>query len=454
MGRLFPKSAFGQTVLLIGSLLLLNQVVSYLTVAFYVIKPSYQQISYLLGNQIKLVFLQQQTADALPEEVAERFFQATGIEIFSLDAAVTQGLEKASYYGFISDLMSEVLEGPTEVRIEQGERYLVWVRPPQAPHLWLKVPMKQMEEAAASPLPFYLVVIGVLSVLGGWLFARQLNRPLKALQKAAMTVAKGEHPAPLKEEGSQDVVEVTQAFNHMAAGVKQLEDDRALLMAGISHDLRTPLTRIRLASEMMPESEGYLREGIVQDIEDMNVIIDQFIEFVRHHREEASRLQQLNSLIREVVAVEETRMPEINLQLQPDLPLIPLKPTAIKRVFSNLLENAYRYGRPPLEISSEMVGKVILVKFRDHGEGVAPELMERVFEPFTQGDSARGSEGSGLGLAIIRRIVEAHSGQVSLCNHPQGGLEVTLKLPVQLTTSSATRSQLARYNRAFRKSKK
>lgn len=432
MIRWLPKSAFGQTVLLIGSLLLLNQVVSYLTVAFYVIKPSYEQISYLIGNQIKLVFIDNEAREELPEEVAERFFNATGIEIYSFESASQHGLEKASYYGFISELMSEVLEGPTEVRIDQGESYLVWVRPPQAPHLWLKVPMKQIEEAAASPLPFYLVVIGILSVVGGWLFARQLNRPLKALQKAAMTVANGDHPAPLKEEGSQDVVEVTRAFNHMAAGVKQLEDDRALLMAGISHDLRTPLTRIRLASEMMPASEAYLSEGIAQDIEDMNAIIDQFIEFVRHHREEVSRLEQINTLIREVASAEEGRMPNITLSLQPDIPLIPIKHIAMKRVFSNLLENAYRYGQPPLVIASEMIDKEIVVTVRDHGDGIAPELLARVFEPFTQGDKARGSEGSGLGLAIIRRIVEAHSGGVSLRNHPEGGLEVMIQLPIQL----------------------
>lgn len=432
MVRGLPKSAFGQTVLLIGTLLLLNQVVSYLTVAFYVIKPSYEQISYLIGNQIKLVFIDNEARDELPEAVAERFFNATGIEIYSFESASQHGLEKASYYGFISELMSEVLEGPTEVRIDQGESYLVWVRPPQAPHLWLKVPMKQIEEAAASPLPFYLVVIGVLSVVGGWLFARQLNRPLKALQKAAMTVANGDHPAPLKEEGSQDVVEVTRAFNHMAAGVKQLEDDRALLMAGISHDLRTPLTRIRLASEMMPASEAYLSEGIAQDIEDMNAIIDQFIEFVRHHREEVSRLEQINTLIRDVASAEEGRMPNITLDLQPDIPLIPIKHIAMKRVFSNLLENAYRYGQPPLVIASEMVDKEIIVTVRDHGDGIAPELLARVFEPFTQGDKARGSEGSGLGLAIIRRIVEAHSGGVSLRNHPEGGLEVMIQLPIQL----------------------
>ena len=432
MTRWIPKSAFGQTVLLIGTLLLLNQVVSYLTVAFYVIKPSYEQITYLIGNQIKLVFIDEEQGVELSEEMARGFFEATGIEIYTFESAANHGLEKASYYGFLSELMSDVLEGPTEVRIEQSESYLVWVRPPQAPHLWLKVPMKQMEEAAASPLPFYLVVIGVLSVLGGWLFARQLNRPLKALQRAAMTVANGDHPAPLKEEGSQDVVEVTRAFNHMAAGVKQLEDDRALLMAGISHDLRTPLTRIRLASEMMPDSESYLRDGIAQDIDDMNAIIDQFIEFVRHHREEVSRLEQVNGLIRDVANAEEGRMPDIQLDLQPDLPLIPIKHIAMKRVFSNLLENAYRYGKAPLTITSQMVGREIEIRFRDRGEGIEPELIERVFEPFTQGDKARGSEGSGLGLAIIQRIVGAHSGQVNLRNHPEGGLEVTIQLPVQL----------------------
>ena len=142
--------------------------------------------------------------------------------------------------------MSALLGGPAEVRISQGDEYLFWIRPPQAPNFWVKIPLSGLEEENFSPLVLILMILGILSVAGGWLFVRQLNRPLKALQRAAEDVGRGNFSDPLTEEGTTEIVAETEAFNHMSKGIMQLEDDRNLLMAGISHDLRTPLTRIRL----------------------------------------------------------------------------------------------------------------------------------------------------------------------------------------------------------------
>ncbi len=157
--------------------------------------------------------------------------------------------------------MSEYLGGPAEVRIAQSNLLQIWIRPPQAPSIWIKVPLNGWNENALSPLNLYLLVIGALSVAGGWWFARQQNRPLRRLQKAAISVSRGNFPDPLPLTGSSELVEVTNAFNRMSQSMKQLEQDRALLMAGISHDLRTPLTRIRLASEMMVDDDAYLQEA-------------------------------------------------------------------------------------------------------------------------------------------------------------------------------------------------
>ena len=171
--------------------------------------------------------------------------------------------------------------------------------------------MKHLLHLRQSPLEnnlefltFYLSSIGFLSVLGGWLFARHLNRPLKALQQAAVKVGKGDFSTKLEEEGSTEVIEVTRAFNQMSRGIAALENDHRLLMAGVSHDLRTPLTRIRLATEMMSDQDEYLREGIIYDIEDMNGIIDQFIEYLGHHKREELSCEDINALVGEVVNCE------------------------------------------------------------------------------------------------------------------------------------------------------
>ena len=433
--RLLPRSAFGQTVFLIGLLLLINQLVSYLSVAFYVIKPTTQQINHLIAKQIKVVFIDVgHTQSVLSTELTSRFQQATGIEVYTEQQALHQGLEQAIYYGYFSDLMSRELGGPAEVRVAQGDTYAFWVRPPQAPHYWVKVPLTGLDETDFSPLTFYLLMIGVLSVGGGWLFARQLNRPLKSLQQAALQVGRGEFPPPLAEhKGSTEVIAVTKAFNYMARGIRQLEQDRALLMAGVSHDLRTPLTRIRLASEMMQEPDNWIREGIINDIDDMNAIIDQFIDYLRHHKEEPGQKENLNTLVRELVQAEHLQQRRIITELADDLPDVMLRRIAIKRLLNNLLENALRYSDGDIEISTgfERNRKRVYLQIRDHGPGIPENQMKAMFEPFTQGDIARGSGGSGLGLAIIKKIVDMHHGDITLHNHAYGGLVVTVYMPLR-----------------------
>lgn len=433
--RLKPRSAFGQTVLLIGVLLLINQVVSYLSVTFYFIQPSYRQINNLLANQINVMFIED--VDHQNPDIRRRFFEATGIEIFDPQSAMENGLQKAVYYEFISNQMSQNLNGPTRVLVETqddaGRVQLYWINPPQNPDIWIRVPVRNAGEADISPLTIYLMVIGILSVAGGWIFVRRLNRPLQALQDAAIQVAKGEHPAPLKEEGSSEIIEVTRAFNQMSKSIKQLDDDRTLLTAGISHDLRTPLTRIRLATEMMSEEHSWISEGIIQDIEDMNEIIDQFVDFVKKDLAEDLEYINLNQLIEDAVKarnVEEMHHIELSLA---DIPYIPLRKVAIKRVLDNLMENAFRYGSDKIEVRTgyDKKFKNLFFSVRDFGTGIPEEQIEDLFQPFAQGDKARGSVGSGLGLAIIKKAVELHAGSVTLENHPEGGLIAKVSLPIQ-----------------------
>lgn len=429
--RLLPKSAFGQTVLLIGMLLLINQVVSYVSVTYYFIRPTYQQINSLLATHIKLVFLED--LDHLDPKLQRNFYEATNIRIYDQKEGLKKGAEEAVYYQFFSNEMSEQLGGEAEVRISSEQPYLIWIKPPQDPSLWISIPMTDINQPDISPLTMYLLVIGVLSVAGGWIFVRRLNKPLRALQHAAIEVGRGNFPAPLRERGTSEMMAVTSAFNQMSRGIKKLEEDRTLLTAGISHDLRTPLTRIRLATEMLPEGQDWIKDGIVHDIEDMNEIIDQFINYVRQDQQEQLVHADLNDIIADTV---QARMIEehhdIQLSLSP-LPKIKLRRVAIKRVLENLLENAFRYGSDNIKIESCVDRKEKMVNFaiRDFGNGIPEDQIDDLFQPFAQGDKARGSLGSGLGLAIIKRIVDLHNGKIVLSNHPEGGLLATVSLPLE-----------------------
>jgi two-component system osmolarity sensor histidine kinase EnvZ len=427
-----PKSAFGQTVLLISILLFINQIVSLVSVTFYFVSPNVRQINNLLATQIKLAFVE--NINSQTPQLDPRFYQAAGMQIYNQSEAIKNGLEHATPYQSWSRQMSDSLGGEAQVRITHGEPYLYWVNPPQNPDIWITIPMVGLGQGDGSPHLVYLLMIGILSVGGSLIFVRRLNRPLKALQDAALLVGRGQVPNTLKEEGSSELIAVTHAFNQMSKGIKQLEDDRALLTAGISHDLRTPLTRIRLASEMLPESHDWVKEGIVHDIEDMNEIIDQFIDYVRQDQQECMEASNLNDLIEDAAHV---RNIEENHRIVLDLELLPktlIRRVALKRVLDNLIENAFRYGSDNIEITSShnKKEKQLCFSIRDFGPGIPEEQIQGLFEPFTQGDKARGSLGSGLGLAIIKRIVDMHSGKVTLQNHAQGGLIATVCIGYQV----------------------
>ena len=174
--KILPRSAFGQTVLLIGVLLLINQVVSYISIAVYILQPNSQQINQLLAKQIRAVFIDVDDPTLRPA-MAEAFHRETGIGVYREKRALQLGLSDAVRYPFKSNEMSALLGGPAEVRISQGDEYLFWIRPPQAPNWWVKIPLLGLEEENFSPLVIVLIILGVLSVAGGWLFVRQINRP-------------------------------------------------------------------------------------------------------------------------------------------------------------------------------------------------------------------------------------------------------------------------------------
>ena len=427
--RFLPQSTFGQTVVLIAGLLLINQIVTYLSVINYFIRPSYQQINTLVATQVEQIFLQDLNSPDNP--LREEFMKSTGTRFHTAQTAMHAGLRDATYYSFMSDQISKKLGGKTDVRTTGGANYLIWIRPPQNPDMWISIPMQGIEESDFSPLTMYLVVISILSVAGGWLFVRRLNRPLQALQKAARKVGKGQFPEPLPLEGSSEMVAVTNAFNKMSQGIHQLESDRVLMTAGISHDLRTPLTRIRLASEMLPDDQAWVKDGIEHDIEDLNAIIDQFIDYARQDRQEATENVDLNRVIKELI---EGRIlqpgTEIELQLA-QLPNLKLRVVGIKRVLDNLIENAFRYGSPHICIITKVdhKSKSLMCNIRDYGKGIPEAEIPSLFAPFAQGDKARGSVGSGLGLAISKRIIESHGGQMLFTNQTSGGLSAGFTLP-------------------------
>jgi len=290
--------------------------------------------------------------------------------------------------------------------------------------------LTEIHQGDFSPLFRYTLAIMLLAIGGAWLFIRIQNRPLVDLEHAALQVGRGIIPPPLREYGASEVRSVTRAFNQMASGVKQLADDRTLLMAGVSHDLRTPLTRIRLATEMMSEQDGYLAESINKDIEECNAIIEQFIDYLRTGQEMQFERADLNSVLGEVVAAESGYEREIENAVMSAELMLDINPLAIKRAVANMVVNAARYGNGWIKVSSGRELQRGWFQVEDDGPGIEPDQLKHLFQPFVRGDSARSTSGTGLGLAIVQRIIDAHQGTLEIGKSDKGGLRIRAYLPL------------------------
>lgn len=431
------RSSFTQSILLFFSLLIASQIYSYYAVFNYALLPSLQQFNKILAHEISLMLDDTSNPNVSSEMDAllkRRVLEQLGVTIHSNDSPEAVEYQHAISLDLMSEEMSSELGSPTEVRMALGEEsYILWMKIDSLPGQLLRIPLSELQEEDLAPLFRNSIIMALLIVIGGWLFIRLQNRPLIALEKAAKMVGRGETPPHLPEQGTLEIRSVTRAFNRMSKGIQALEEDRALLMAGISHDIRTPLTRIRLATEMMSPEDSYLAESIISDTEECNQIISQFMDYLKPVNREAFEAVDLNDIASDVASSEGGYEVQIETELQAGLAPALGNPIAIKRSLSNLVVNALRYGNGWVKVSSGMTAdkKLVWLSVEDNGPGIDPSQVNKVFEPFTRGDTARGSEGTGLGLAIVKRIVSQHHGAVSVSNRSQGGLRAQISFPTK-----------------------
>ena len=431
------RSSFTQSILLFFSLLIASQIYSYYAVFNYALLPSLQQFNKILAHEISLMLDDTSNPNVSSEMDAllkRRVLEQLGVTIHSNDSPEAVEYQHAISLDLMSEEMSSELGSPTEVRMALGEEsYILWMKIDSLPGQLLRIPLSELQEEDFAPLFRNSIIMALLIVIGGWLFIRLQNRPLIALGKAAKMVGRGETPPHLPEQGTLEIRSVTRAFNRMSKGIQALEEDRALLMAGISHDIRTPLTRIRLATEMMSPEDSYLAESIISDTEECNQIISLFMDYLKPVNREAFEAVDLNDIASDVASSEGGYEVQIETELQAGLAPALGNPIAIKRSLSNLVVNALRYGNGWVKVSSGMTAdkKLVWLSVEDNGPGIDPSQVNKVFEPFTRGDTARGSEGTGLGLAIVKRIVSQHHGAVSVSNRSQGGLRAQISFPTK-----------------------
>jgi two-component system osmolarity sensor histidine kinase EnvZ len=307
---------------------------------------------------------------------------------------------------------------------------------------WLFIDRDPVARNVGTQWIGWAAVAVALSVLGAVLITRVINRPLARLSAAARELGEGRAPAPLPADGPSEIRTVNESFNRMVADLGKLEEDRAVLLAGISHDLRTPLTRLRLELEMAELPEGTRRE-MVGDLEQMDAIVRQFLDYARRAPQQPAERVELADLVEAAVARN-----RVAAEAHAALELLLARPvwvtgyrTELARALDNLLVNAVRYGRDPatqrleLTLSLTTDGQDVVIAVADHGPGVPAEQIDRLLRPFERGETARsGSGGAGLGLPIVQRIARLHGGSLRLLANTPHGLRAELTLPLERTT--------------------
>ena len=302
---------------------------------------------------------------------------------------------------------------------------------------WLMLEKKRIERISGAQWLGWLSIMLVLSLIVAAFISRLINQPLADLAFAARAMAKGQQPEPLPETGSSEIVTANRSFNQMMQDLQQVESDRAVILAGISHDLRTPLARMQLEIEMANLSDAE-REGMQSDIQQMDAIIGQFLEYAKP-ADAITFTTPVNMTVLLSDAIREaSRRPDVHItaELSDDIRVMG-NMTELRRVINNLLENAHRYGKTESSDICEVVvqchiqNNLAIVEISDHGSGVHEEDMARLLRPFTRLDTARSqANGAGLGLAIVDRIIKRHGGELELKNCDGGGLSVRISLPL------------------------
>jgi len=428
---LWPRSLLWRTFALLALLVLATTAGWFFIFRAYEVEPRARQLAQNLVSVVNLTRAALITAEAAKRrELLVDLSDREGIQVYPAEPGETIAPPSDRR---VLQLVSEALRaqlGPhTRLASARDGQPGLWVSfRIDDDEYWVRVPRERMERRFALRWIGWGSLALTLSLIAAYFIVRSLGRPLRALTAAAAEIGKGKHPAPLAESGPAELTMLAHAFNQMSQDLSRLDEDRALILAGVSHDLRTPLARLRLGIEMSGD-DAQMKDGMTADIEEMDRIIGQFLDFARTDGGESLETLNLATVAAEIVERFRKLGHAVEVDLQP-VPDAPLRPMALRRAISNLLDNALRYGETGIAVSTRAENRMIVLEVLDRGPGIPVESAERLKQPFTRLETARsGTGGSGLGLAIADRIVRDHGGLLELLPRQGRGLRARIALP-------------------------
>lgn len=430
----WPRTLFARLTLVIAGVAFVFQVFAVAAITLFVLVPQGQRA----GEQFAAILVDTARAWARQPENqraahAAHAWEQHAIRIQPDTQAGERFTKLLPYYFFLEASVEKRTGQVASLYSSRGQEGGAWV--------WIDVPTPQgvvavgFDRANHPKYPglaaaaMFILVLGALAALAvSAFFARYLTRTLGNLSRAVSHMGRGQQPEPLPEDGPEEFVRCIRSFNRMAIQIQDLLAGRTTLLAGISHDLRTPLARMRLALAMLADRhDPTLVNQLLSDVDDMNALINRCLE-VGHGFEEAQSVVEMETFLAGVA--EDAGLGAEAIRVVSGAPYrLRVRPLALRRILSNLLENAVKYaGKAGIEL--EIDCDAVEVRVLDRGPGIPEEKLEAVFRPFYRLEPSRcqATGGYGLGLAIARQLAEANGWWIVLENRPGGGISACLQL--------------------------
>ncbi len=429
--RIMPNSLFGRALLILVVPVVLVQ-----AVAFYVFYERHwesvtRQMTFTLAGEVAWVV---ERWDAAGSKVARRRIikqgeSYMGFDIIALPPMQVGEVENTQPFAF-QKLESQLrlrISRPFALRYDNAQEKVYLLIPVEEAMLRIEVPEKRLVSPTTSIFVLWIGGASALLLMIAVLFLRNQIRPIVQLAEVAERFGKGQETQGFRPSGAREVRQAGRAFLEMRERIRRQVESRTAMLAGISHDLRTPLTRMKL--ELAMQGETSQSKELQQDVSEMEHMIDAYLAFARGEGSERAQKLSLTGWLEDIIQPYLRSGKPVTLTPTEATP-ITLKPQAMKRVMQNLIDNALRYGKN-CWISAELRRNYLVLVVEDDGSGIPEPDREHVFQAFKRLEASRNSDtgGAGLGLTIVRDIVHAHGGQVALETSKHGGLLVRVSVP-------------------------
>lgn len=427
-------SLFRSTATTVALALMLFQFILIAATVNYVVLPMAKRSA---DDLSALLVLSAQTWVELPPETRKDFaLELIQKHQFMLYEEMPPLPPRTDFFPYLSLLDSALTARtgvPMSIKVTQLETTWFWAEISTGGKLIrIGFPKQRLNINPPKILVLALVAMVALTLFTALILARRITAPLSQLSLAAQHVGEGKVPEPLPETGIAELAGLALTFNKMVLQIREHLANRTVMLAGISHDLRTPLARMRLAIEMLPpETNPKLLARLQHDIEDMNQLIAEFLVLSRDMQKEIPVQVNIGELLQELV--EDVQELGAQVEWQIDSPiLMQVGAMSLRRVVTNLLGNAHRYGQgKPIELALVLNEKEMVMRILDRGNGIPAHELENVFHLFYRLETSRShaTGGSGLGLAIVRQLCDANGWHIQLLPRVGGGIEARLSIP-------------------------